>query len=959
MPSESAAPRSVLELVQNYRQNSTFFGRAEYKEARVRGEFIDPLFKALGWDVDNKAGSYYPDVIREDTLRDVQGITAPDYAFMVGPARKFFIEAKRPHTDIERDRDSAYQLRQYAWSAKLPLSVLTNFRTLAIYDTRVKPTVKDDASVARLLILSYEEFEQRWSELADLLSREAVWRGSIDRFASSKTRAATRPVDDDFLAELERWRLELAKDVSRNNHLTDRQLRIAVQLLIDRILFMRISEARGMEDRYTLEALVSGQHAYQRLCEYFKLAEVRFNSDLFATSSDVPMNSLVIRDEVLKGILRRLYPPVSDYAFGALPVEILGHAYERFLGRRIIQKSNGRLVIEQKPEIRKRSGVYYTPDPVVRFMVREAMGGVWNRQSSPPDTFRVLDPACGSGSFLLAAYQFLLDWYLYYYVQRQATNPKDVSERIYPQTSGDDLFGNMDVRGWRLTTKERKRILVDHIFGVDIDPQAVEVSKLSLLLKCLEGETSDTLNRQIGLFRERALPELDHNIRCGNSLVEPDYFRGEQLSLINEERYYSVNPFDWQRGFPQPMATGGFDLVIGNPPYVLLERDNVTTYLRAKYRYQEGKPDLYRFFIERALQLTRPSGRFAFIVPLSVSSIPAAAQLRSLLLKRGLYQIIDIRHAVFGDVAVNSLILFASDAIQADEIVLLADESRVVTDSSLSSAPGHTLSRAAASNDERHILMGHSSAAAMSFAESLEKHGQPLLELADYTLGAQIYHNSIHMRGQIDSRAYHANYKASRYHYPESGGRNVARYHFNEEFPEFVSIENGYNVPQMEFFSGARVLVREIVGREGLVCAYTDTTHVSSKALVIVKPTAQLPAHALLAVLNSRVIGAYVRATTEKGVQRLFPRISLRTIRRLPMPRLNERQVVELDRLGRELTLFYSGKPDAPHVLALARASEDAVDKLLLQAYQISPAIWAELEAGARARDALLSKRRS
>ena len=129
---------------------------------------------------------------------------------------------------------------------------------------------------------------------------------------------------------------------------------------------------------------------------------------------------------------------------------------------------------------------------------------------------RVLDPACGSGSFLLGAYQYLLDWYRDGYI---ADDPqkwaKGAKPRLVQVNAGD----------WRLTTAERKRILLDHIYGVDIDPQAVEVTKLSLLLKVLEGENEQTIGKQLSLFQERALPDLGHNIQCGNSLIGPDFYR--------------------------------------------------------------------------------------------------------------------------------------------------------------------------------------------------------------------------------------------------------------------------------------------------------------------------------------------------------------------------------------------------------------------------------------------------
>ena len=169
---------------------------------------------------------------------------------------------------------------------------------------------------------------------------------------------------------------------------------------------------------------------------------------------------------------------------------------------------------------------------------------------------RILDPACGSGSFLLGAYQYLLDWYLEQYKKESGTNKK----QIY-KGAGDE---------WFLKSKEKKEILVSNIYGVDIDRQAVEVSKLSLLLKVLEGESNETLESQQRLFHERALPDLSHNIKCGNSLVGTDFFHEKNLDMFARDDMESINAFDWdsKAGFAEIMKAGGFDAVIGNPPYV-------------------------------------------------------------------------------------------------------------------------------------------------------------------------------------------------------------------------------------------------------------------------------------------------------------------------------------------------------------------------------------------------------
>ena len=281
-----------------------------------------------------------------------------------------------------------------------------------------------------------------------------------------------------------------------------------------------------------------------------------------------------------------------------------------------------RAVVEDKPEVKKAGGVYYTPTYIVDYIVEHTVGKLLEGKTPRQiNTLRVLDPACGSGSFLLGAYQRLLDWHLTWYGENEPDkHAKGRNPKIF-RGPGDD---------WRLTTAEKKRILLNSIYGVDIDPQAVEVTKLSLLLKVLEGESAETLGKSLALFRERALPDLSENIKCGNSLIGPDFYEGQQLSLIGEEERYRINAFDWNTEFPEIMRVGGFDAVIGNPPWVFtrevdfaveMKRYIQDAYLgllegsqmgRAK---QSGKINLFAIFILQSLRLLRRGGLLGYIVP--------------------------------------------------------------------------------------------------------------------------------------------------------------------------------------------------------------------------------------------------------------------------------------------------------------------------------------------------------
>jgi hypothetical protein len=632
------APQIVLDLIDRFDSNLSSYKSGQYNETQVRHEFIDPFFEALGWDINNRQGyaEAYKDVIHEDAVKIGGAVKAPDYSFRIGGTRKFFVEAKKPSVNIKDDLAPAFQLRRYAWSAKLPLSILTDFEELAVYDCRIKPDKSDKPSTARTGYYTFRQYEDKWDDIAAVFSREAILKGSFDRYAEShKAKKGTAEVDNAFLAEIEKWRDMLARNIAlRNPALSTRELNFSVQRTIDRLIFLRICEDRGIEQYGTLRMLANGANIYPRLRELYYRADSRYNSGLFhfrtekdiAESPDKLTLDLAIDDKPLKDILRNLYYPDSPYEFSVLPADILGQVYEQFLGKVIRLTAGHHAVVEDKPEVKKAGGVFYTPTYIVEYIVKNTVGKLLEGKSpKQAEMLRILDPACGSGSFLLGAYQLLLDWHLQWYAANEPAKwAKGKQPAVYQGHGGN----------WRLTTAERKRILLNNICGVDIDAQAVEVTKLSLLLKVLEGETGETLNSQLSLFHERALPDLSRNIKCGNSLIGPDFYEQKQMSFMDEEERYRVNAFDWELEFAEVFQAGGFDAVIGNPPYVRAESlGDAKSYLQGRYKAYDSGADLYAFFMEKGVTLLREDGRFGIIVSSSFLRTRYGAPLRSWLMR--------------------------------------------------------------------------------------------------------------------------------------------------------------------------------------------------------------------------------------------------------------------------------------------------------------------------------------
>lgn len=703
-----ACSGEVLDLVERFERNREAYKSGQYNEMQLRQEFLAPFFEALGWDMTNKQGyaEAYKDVIHEDSIKVGADTKAPDYCFRIGGTRKFFLEAKKPSVYIKEDISPAFQLRRYAWSAKLPLSILTDFEEFAIYDTRIKPEKTDKASTARIHYFTFKDYLEKWDLISSVFSREAVLKGSFDKYAEkSRLKKGTATVDDAFLIEIEDWRSMLAKNIAlRNSNLSQRELNFAVQRTIDRIVFLRICEDRGIEEYGRLQTQLNGTNVYKRLVQLFSQADDRYNSGLFHFQREKERHeepdkltpNITIDDKPLKDIINRLYYPESPYEFSVLSADILGQVYEQFLGKVIRLTEGHQAKVEDKPEVRKAGGVYYTPKYIVDYIVKNTVGTLLsphseNAPSSPPfrkggqgrfessgvnppqspfakggssitpkeaSKLRILDPACGSGSFLLGAYQFLLDWHRDWYVK---DDPKKWATSKNPtlyQAQGGD---------YHLTTAEKKRILLNNIYGVDIDTQAVEVTKLSLLLKVLEGENNQSLARQLKMFHERALPDLGDNIKCGNSLIGPDFYmsdlfsknpplkKGDKGGFDENEERLRINVFDWEKEFPEITKAGGFDAVIGNPPYGATLSQTEIAYMLQQFKFQAYQLDSYLLFAEKALTLVRKQGLVGVIIPNTWLLNLLSGQIRKHIFATSIIEnIVHYRHPVFRDATVDT-----------------------------------------------------------------------------------------------------------------------------------------------------------------------------------------------------------------------------------------------------------------------------------------------------------------
>jgi hypothetical protein len=652
----------VRELVQGFRENHKALKDESTSEAVIRGEYIDRFWILLGWDVHNRKHRTLAekDVVVEANIGTIEGQhirqRRPDYLFRIDGFPRFIVEAKKCTVDIASDKEAIFQAKTYAWSAQIPFAILTNFERFRLFDTTVKPHYHaPETEVIADFDLKFEGYEQQWDVLEQTFGREAAAAGSLEKLlakikhvrAGRRIRGIDRmlidlrgsePVDKAFLAHLEDFRLRIARELYRENKKAfpeastkhgAARLAEAAQRIVDRLVFIRVCEDRGITSYGELREAVNvardnRRELYPELVRLFRRFDEGYNGYLFKAhfSEDltVPADSLV-------DFIRSLYLPDGPYRFDAIGDDILGIIYERFLAS-AITVAGGIVDAQLKPEVRHAGGVYYTPRFIVDTIVRRVVGPkIDGKGPSEILDVTILDPACGSGSFLIAALQYLYTHCLKCFEKDPESALAEATvkrRRVKKKLGFQDAEGN-----WHLMPEFRGQILQSCIYGVDIDGQAVEVTIMSLYLKMLEGRLPEHWQRD--MLEARLLPPLDNNIRCGNSLISQTdfdrYWENKFKDLFggDEDVRFRINAFDWTsqtRGYGRIFhERKGFDCIIGNPPYIRVqelkkwELEECEFYKATYNAAAKGNYDIYVVFIEKALSLLAPDGLLGFICP--------------------------------------------------------------------------------------------------------------------------------------------------------------------------------------------------------------------------------------------------------------------------------------------------------------------------------------------------------
>jgi len=868
--------QSLENLIKKFEADKAYYLSKGYSEAQARVDLITPFFKALGWDVENDAGlpHHAREVFVERGEAETEG--RPDYNFRLSGQTKFFVEAKAPSEPLDAPRH-ILQAKGYAWNTKQVFFViLTDFAEFRFYDASIRPDERNPDE-GLLITLGYTDYLKSAEKLWEF-SKERVAAGSLDAMLprDRRTQRLRIPVDEAFLDEMTGWREDLARNVFKNNpELTAKQLNEVVQRLLDRIVFIRIAEDRRIIEKNQLrEAAEEWQarggkfHIFDWLRPLFEKINDDFNGEIFKPNE--LLEKTQVDSEVLAKIIERLYPPKSPYRFDVIGVELLGSIYERYLGK-TIRPTAKTVRVEEKPEVRKAGGVYYTPKYIVDYIVKNTVGKVVEGKTPKQvEKIHILDPACGSGSFLIGAFQYLIDYHVRYLTE----HPKEAHiHPLFPDLMRD---GN---GGLRLSVRLKAKILRNNLYGVDIDPQAVEITMMSLYLKALEGEKSQLPPKQ------SLLPELKYNIICGNSLIGPDIY--DQGVLFGDEERDRINAFDWdseKTGFGRIVKEGGFDCVIANPPYGAMLVEGTTDYLRPRYESATTDLDTYNLFMERAVKVCTPRGYISMIVPTGWYSGAKFGRLRRYVASTTDPKVfVNLPYDVFAAWVDTTVFVLEKRAGPVtwprkprSQVTLKTFAKRHAIESSTEfeeDLRGAEFTSWFEGGSDEYLTYADQESSTL--IKRIANVGKPFGEVADIQRGVTPFN--------LTDKPTHA-------HSVRAFSGTVRRYTFDLGPRKFIKFDDSLAEPKPErYFKGPRLLLRELISRQFRLQSVKVTgDFVTNKSMQSILPVQGSPhLNYLLGVLNSRLLSWYFLHRSNIAQRDDFPKIVLKETRSLPIRPIN------------------------------------------------------------------------
>jgi len=595
-------PKKLLQIIEKFEK----IDPQSLKEPKLISEFIEPLFHSLGWNYKPKNYEY---VIEPEIKKlNKKDQSYPDYLFKTKNDNCFYLKITQVENNNIEESLFFKTLHRNCWTSNTPIGAITNFDTLYIYDLHSKP----ESKTKLIFKCNYQEFINKWGDIYNLLSKESVEKGTLKKYQCETLNS----IYYYFANQLLNWHLSLSDNIKSNfQDLNDSEIEITSIRILNRLILLRFCESLGLEPVDHLKNIFDKDYIYKSLLNIFEKANEKYNSGLFyfkkesgrnTDSLDLITFNIVVDDIVLAKILNQFYSEDQPIDFCTISVNTIATSFDIFI-KHILDKNSDDAISQNYLNNYSAFEKNALIDLTINKSHTDLLEGKKLGKRSSIGSTKILDPCCGAGLYLLKSFDYLINWHLEEYLNLK--KEKSSSTILPIKKMGDGH--------WQLSWEEKKQILTNNIYGVDINRIAVESVELILLLKLLEDISPKIIQDQLKLFWQHALPDLGNNIKCGNALIESDIYKLQQFVKISEEQKSTINPLDWQKEFKKFNPIENFDIVIGHPPLYFSEFfiQKIKPYFKQRYDHFKDFKNSYLLFYEKSLKLMKKNGILAFIVP--------------------------------------------------------------------------------------------------------------------------------------------------------------------------------------------------------------------------------------------------------------------------------------------------------------------------------------------------------
>lgn len=835
--SKEETKKQIELLINKYNQVVSSGKLNKYNEEMTKKDFILPLFRALGWDIENS---------EEVTAEEKISKKRVDYGFRINGIPKFFLEAKSLKEDLDNIK-FVEQAINYAWHKGCTWAVLTDFEAVKVFNAEWK----SPNPIQNLFFsIPYYQFLERLDQLM-LLSRESLDKGLLNKEAEKWGKKSKKtPINQQLLSDLTKFRDLLNRNIVKNNisrSIKDSDLDEAVQRILDRLIFIRTLEDKELEAP-VLQSVIrenNNKKIYKKLNETFRYIDEIYNSKLFAYHF---CEDLIIDDETLEKIIYGLFKTEDQtvhYDFAAIDADVLGNIYEQYLSH-ILKKTPTRANLSSDKAHKKEQGIYYTPTYIVDYIIKNTIGELAKDKKFDLNNIKILDPACGSGSFLMKSFDYLIE--------------------LDKKKNGEEDQTKLDLTGVSASYGRKVEILKNNIFGVDLDPKAVEIAQLNLLLKAAE--------------TKRRLPTLQENIKVGNSLIDDPSIAGDRA-------------FKWGEQFKKIIEEGGFDIVIGNPPYIPIESFNSVEkeYYFNKYGSPYRKFDSVILFIEKSISLVKTGGLIAFIVPLTWQTGENYSKFRELIFaKCDLKQIINLPFEIFKDAYVDTGIFILKKEKKRNNTYFAFSYNKEFNIQKIDHLNFDKVEQKFIDLDSNHKVFTN------NFIYVIQnKVNENAIKLGEITSSCQ---GVVVSKFPISKAKLNANYKKLL----TKGEGN--RYTFEIKETQYIDYSQASTLYQ--YYSKPRIFIRRIINRQNrLMAFYCDESIITKKdynPFILTDNSFDLKY--ILGLINSKLFSYLYNSSSTTALKNDFRQTTLSELRNLPIKKISKEKQITLSSLVEKIGLF-------------------------------------------------------